>query len=181
MVANLEANQVITKERNNWLPIGRLSAQNHTSAEMTRSNHPDLIQLARVSSAPSMHRYVLSQLTICSGNEKVTLDQTVKLASNRFLTGTGPTLTYNPGKRAGRLNFGHQLPFVRTKLSPPGYVWIHAANIHSVGAGKDLQARGDGERRPVGRPRCDRCVWDEERGAVGRTLRLEEVVALLAD
>lgn len=89
--------------------------------------------------------------------------------------------TYNPGEKSRRFVLGHQLPLVRAEHRPLGDVWIHAANVHLVPVREDLQARGDGEGRPVGRAWGRRCVRDKPRRPVGQTLRLEIVLALFTD
>lgn len=99
----------------------------------------------------------------------------------RTATGAGLRWTYDPGKRAGQLLLGHQLPLVRTEHRPLGDAWIHAADVHLVSVRKHLQARGHGERRPVGRPRGHRRVGDEQRRPVARTLLLEMVLTLFTD
>lgn len=55
---------------------------------------------------------------------------------NRSLTGG----TYYPGEEAGGLVFGHQLSLVWTEDCPLRDGCIHAANIHLVPLGEDLQA-----------------------------------------
>lgn len=112
-----------------------------------------------------------------NGSEDESQESVQEPVLNQNWTGS----THDPAEAARGLFFGHQLALVGTKNCPLWEDFISAANVYLLSLREDLQARRDGERRPVGRSRSHRCVRDEERGPVGRTLLLEIVLTVLTD